>query len=1705
MLEDAATLLSHPKASLWFALALVVWALFMWISLRLRQIKPVQQALDDALLSVEFALESQGSDRLETYSEMLAQNPVLGSAWSAYRNTFVATGDDTPLRSVDRVEHFFSAERILPFHVDLKWIRTVPMLVAGLALVASLFGMMTALHGQLNGVENLDVQTVRLALAGLLGAATSKLMAVGIGLLAAILFAVEMRQSVDALEGRLQAFTERLGKLVEYVPAETLLLAQWQRQSGGGAVRQDVDVLALDRLSNRLIEALHEGLEQSALRAETRQEQLANLMRDALFSGMKKMRLDEGERLHSFQLNQDRLIERLEEGLSATLRHALLPLAEERGRGVPVATGGAEAALGRDMQQERLLERIALSLEKGMQSFSEELDQQGRQHGHLLERLREGVDQNADAMGKRIEKGLESQSERLEEQLKRVVTGLDEHSRQLREGVDQNTDAMGKRVEKALESQSERLEDQLKRVVNGLDDNGRQRAQQMDHLGRRLDEGAALRDEKMAQRFTVMGAKLEQQGKQHSERLNAGLTQLAEEINAQTAQLQTGLNALGERLEKGSQERAEQLLQFMRRGEWWRGEFLQQLKELLGDVGRRVIDGVRQELQGLKQAADHSATALEQLREALARQDLTLLRSDLARAVQDALRQMDNNTDRLLSGMQNMSGDLLRGQQGLGEKLSAQGQLFSVENRETQRMVKDLNDSVGLLPERLLSQMEPVLERVNQSLLKWQKRREQGSEAVGDSAWQSRAEQQVAELIERQRRDLVVEFEGIKARLETLAPVESGRFQTLSEQLERVMTLLAGQSGQVAGLSLEPVLAWIKDESSRLADANTVKIESAMHDFSALLQGQRQDLQSLQQQVNKSAHQLDQVLEVDTLTAQQAESLFAQARSQWEGVLLESKQLLHQALAVLQHERGSTAEGLLPSLQGVVQRLEKAQQSLHEGVAQLVVERLNGVVRQEQAKQSEWVTGQLEQLQQGLLGAIQQQRMEARAQHDTLMEAVEQVKRQKVDLEPVLDAVREQGDRVAKRHTSLTSIVELVRDEMQGLTTRMAGLNLSDEQIERVVENNFQALHAKLPAALDVNRMREMLSDALHSAMQKAPKGDVSQVVAQPMTPQFLENSVQQALEQVGQRIAERFEQDSAAIRRALDRLQQSSEALDARSSRLHGELIEALAHGQGEEQAQLEKSLRDSLERGFRQLREQVEAESGRLRQTADALVKRLEGWQQPPVVDLSPILEVIRAEGGRVDQLSSSTISNLLQGLRGELQVQLRETADKLAFVSGQVAQLNTGFEKQLEGLTPALLAKISGAALGGTAAGDAGALRALQEQMQQLSVTLTDAMSQRVDAGAAQIERLSQRMDGLLVRVDQRVQGMSEHDIRTLLETHVAEANLAEMDQQQLQIILEGMANAVQERLTGEADRLQRLSKNLEGTLETLRIKAEKLDETFLDSALDLLREEGERLAEGGVEAVHHAMGRLGEQLRLEVSRDASQMRQTAEQIEALMGRIETASHSLDGEAFLRRLNDALQESGRLQLDAVKASAQQLRDELQGLFSQAMEKVTMGGQGLSEAQLQEQLIEPVVARLKAYDEALASSREAAMGALLETLAEKLSSTVQQGLEPIQTAVAGLRELVGQGGQRAQEEILDKLLALADQVAQLQENSEMTMEELEALDQPFMQLAQFLHENAENMSQTHNAVVMLTEEFPLVLADMLAQLDEEPEEEPL
>ncbi|MEG3640752.1 hypothetical protein [Magnetococcus sp. PR-3] len=1732
MLEDAVTLLTHPKATLWFAVALAIWALFMWISLRIRQIGPVRHALDEGLSTLESALNGHSAESFETASTLLSQNPVIGAAWCDYRNTIVSAGGDALVRSVERAEQFFSPQQILPYHVNLRQIRSIPLVVVGLALVVSLFGLMTALHGQLAGAESLDVNTIRVALAGVLQAASTKLMALGIGLLVAILFSVEMRSSIDGLEGRLQAFAESLSRLIEYVPAETLLLEQLQRGGTTGSDQTQMGV-DLEGLTAKLTASLQEALEESAVRAETRHEQLANLMRDALLGGMKRMRLEEGDRLQAFQLHQDRLIERLEEGLSSTFRSAMLPLSEERGRESAAVAPAQPFADNRNQQQERLLERIAQGLEKGIQNFSEELEQRDQQRDHLLERVRDGVDQSADLVSKRMEK--------------------------------------------ALDGHSERMEDQLKRVVNTLEDDGRQRVQQMDHLGRRLDEGAALRDEKLTQRFCTMSEQLEQQskgqgeqlqqalgrvdeglqgqtkqlaqqgeqlqaglsqidgaiqgqtqqlaqqgtqvhddmnrlhggiqaqseqlkqqGKLQGEQLQSGFNQLSQEISTQTQKLETGLDSLAERLEKGAQERAEQLLQFMRRGEWWRGEFLNQLKELLGDVGRRVIEGVREDLQGLKQAADHSASALEQLKEALSRQDLSLLRSDLARAVQESQRVMENNTERLLHGMQNINGDLLRGQQGLGEKIALQGQNLSAENRETQRMVQDLNEDVGLLPERLTAQMEPVLERVNQSLLKWQKRRDSQPEVSSDSSWQADAEQHIKALVESQRQTLTSELAQIKDQLSAMAPMEGARFQSLSEQLERVMTLLASKGGEAAGVSLEPVLAWIKEESGQLAAQSQSQVDAAMQGFSELMQGQQQDLQTLMQQVGRGVTQMEQLAAVESLSLEQAESLFAQARSQWEGMLLESREVLRQGLRSLRDEAQTTPEGLVPSLQGMEQLVERTHQQLHERLATLVVERLNSVGRYDQTQLAEPATLQLEQLQQSLMEMMQRQHSEARARHDELMQSMEQVKRQKVDLEPVLDAVREQGDRLSQRHGSLASMVDLVREELQGLTGRIGGLKLSEEMLEQAVASGFSQVSSKLPAALDMERMRQLVSEELQGAMASMPRGDASQVVAVPTSTVELEQSVRQTMEQIAQRIGERFEQDSAAIRRALERLERSSEALDERSSRLHTELLETLSQGQGQEQAQLEKSLRDTLERGFRQLREQVEDESGRLRHTADGLIKRLEGWQQPEAVDLTPILEAIQSEGGQPQSLSSATLDGLLQGLRGELQGQLRESADKLAFLSGQVTQLSSGFEAQLERLAPALAAKV-----GNGNGVDQDALQALQQQVEHIGQKLSDALSQRVDSGSSQLAALSERMDGLLARVDQRMQGMSEADVRTLLEKHSADANLAEMDQQQLQQIMEGMASAVQERLTGEASRLQSLSQTLESTLQTLRSKAENMDETFLDSALELLREEGERLSDGGVQAVSEAMGSLSEQMRLEVSRDASQMRQTAEKLESVMGRMEKASHSLDGEAFLNRLNAALKESGRIQLEAVKASASQLRKDLDKLFKQAMEKMALSSGGLSEAQLQSQLVEPVVSRLQAHSVELAQARDKALTQTVTELGEKLTGQMKQGLEPIQTALESLRETAGQSGDT--QVVLDKLLTLADQVAALQESSEITMEELEALDQPFMQLAEFLHENAENMNQTHNAVVMLTEEFPLLLADMLAQMEDEFEEEPL
>ncbi|MEO5366785.1 MAG: hypothetical protein H7831_10605, partial [Magnetococcus sp. WYHC-3] len=524
------------------------------------------------------------------------------------------------------------------------------------------------------------------------------------------------------------------------------------------------------------------------------------------------------------------------------------------------------------------------------------------------------------------------------------------------------------------------------------------------------------------------------------------------------------------------------------------------------------------------------------------------------------------------------------------------------------------------------------------------------------------------------------------------------------------------------------------------------------------------------------------------------------------------------------------------------------------------------------------------------------------------------------------------------------------------------------------------------------------------------------------------------------------------------------------------------------------------AVRRGTAGLEDLVRGEVRRLGEMEETLLQR----------QAQVLAEVTRPRGGGTD---AGALATLLEPVREEM-ASLRQTLGE------RVEQETTRLERRMEGLregmarmaqgalTPEALSEQWRSMAPAQAALPTAWLESLHSHMERLG----SGLNRRAEEEVARLADLTRELRGSVERLEQRTEGWSPERLEPLLRPLAGlagQADLGERMQRETNTALEALRRVV----SGESARLEELASGLEQAMGTVRDRLRSLDMDFLDSALTLLREEGSQLTEGGLKRIQDAMTALADRLQGGIAQETQRMATLTGHLGEVAQVLASGGGQLDPQILTQRIVEAVtaqhetrtQQQNQQIEEMVGKMARELQDswrkdwgahlsqELERSSRQLLQELDSSRPVTSGGDLLGPLMQLVQERQETWERQSSQRLSDLLGGLERRMADLLSpelAEVRRQVVELQGSLQSREHAVG-------AEVLGRLESLGEAVAVLQDAADATREDLSALDEPFEHLAEYLRESAATLRQTHESVLFLTEEFPVLMAEKLEELE--------
>ncbi|MBF0371181.1 MAG: hypothetical protein HQL52_17160 [Magnetococcales bacterium] len=1687
-------LFNHEIMVLLFVALILALGLRERIILRRHHLDFLERHLEEAFSQVRISSENADdfAGRFEEIDANLSDNPLLGSVWTSYRQTLIHAPEDARVMGSRKPDEFFNFTNLIERNLDVNHLRGVPTHLVGLGFILTVLGLMGTFNPATATLTAAFPWGAEALLTGFYGSVAFKFTCLVAGIFTAIHYALGARLGLRRLERLAGGFCRILDERVV-------------RITGAQIANQQVTEI---RKQNRHLEALTERLGGISVLpvggAEGAGEEAGEK------SGTRVGAEGALPALAPMPLNLEPLIEGMRENwqeLASLNQSALNELRQELLTGLQ-SQSDVEVSL---------LSRIVEAIEHPSPQIPSDVE------ASLLTRIAEAVEQpaqsqsqsqtlNLDPLLKVIQEEGIRQSQEGEAQLARLLGGL---SGRLQEAVGREVEVLqglSTRLDQALSAPREDTE-LLRRIAAGV---GQTPMVQVESGAG--GEAAAVSLEPLIVAIRDEGERFARHGEALLERLLEGVSRRLEAGSRDELEILQGISTKLD-LTLGQPRGETELLQ----------RIFERLDQGLTQLESSSVEGDDSTVQGANALVDGSLveTLETGFSRVVAAQDEAITRSfgGLTDAVRELgvegegiLQQLTQRLDdrMVVLGREDASvaGDPVAGAAGAGLAAGegaltvsegafqpvvvavkeAAGELIRAQEVVFREALRDAALSTGGSGGSETEQGQTLLLRISTQLddiLAAQENATPSEEAL--TPLMAAVEAAGEALVKSQEKALRDNLQAVTDTLKSGVGEEVALLEKISRQLATTVTLQE-QTGEGTGqISLEPLLEAVREAGEEASRGHGESIRAALTQVAV-------EMKERLGEVAAVARDPRPVREIQPLPSEDS-SGFLQLLEEWEATLEDALERVSDKLDQVSAVLGSRLAGLPEpvvwqggdgepqavgerGIQAVeesgrgtqavgereIQTVVEASQSISGDVAQLTrsltdrdgellaasqsisgdVERLTRSLTDRDGEllaASQSISGDVERLTRSLtdrdgelveaLAALAHEVKLGRESEMVLLGKIsaqlalhvpvtDEVgeERGSVTLEPLLDAVREAGEAASRGHgqaieTALRQVVTEMRSQLAGGGGSQPLVQLLEER-----ENTLEKV---------LGRVSETLAE-VSAAMVEGR----SSAAASPVAPAAEDDAG--LSEQTGQEMIRQMAQQQAALEQAL-----ASVAQEVQRSR-EGEM--ALL---GQISAQLATSVPVSDARG-----------------------------ESQGAITLEPLLEAVRQAGEAASQGHGESIRSALEQVAIDIRESLADRQERASVGQAPAAGTDDGMQ--------------AGAAALERVADQLGrSLTALEDQIVTLPTLESHLDGLRQEAG-----RLLQGHESALVEalgsVTREVQGVMSEEIALLdrISKRLAAALPVVGSAMEAQTQAGGVDAGTPEAKSGwSGNGLIPLEPLLEAARMGVQEMAQSHEAALRRALADVAGELGGASSEVA-ERLDRAAGEISTALEAGSSRwlqpkpDSSPgvmvdgpgmmvdelLHNLQQEMARLVAGQETGLRQVAGE-LAEKLQQALQKSVSEQADLLRTISRQLDASLEIIESRE------GAAAL--ANLAVRVGEETPDGQKADDAGLSGFQEKALERLLRVVSNQLRAPLGGETESLRTTVRNLTQVIQEGAPLSDPRVAQGLVGLGDQIGRLEELFGYQAQELRALDEPFMLLAEFLEGNMADLERVYGLMLQV------------------------
>ena len=695
--------------------------------------------------------------------EKFERNTALKDAWREFEDSLIEgkrPGNQEVVYKTDEASLFFSEERLLDQHLNLRFWNSVPALLVGLGILGTFVGMVWGLI-PFSDVDFTNTDQIREAIKELLSGVSTAFVTSVWGMLASFLFNGLEKWGIGRVSRAIADLQRALDRIFTLTRAEEIAMRQQNELAQQTAALKSFSTdladrikIAMDNIMSERLENLHQSLTQLHDQNTRGRQEIIQELHNAPEAFSNAM----AEQLTPSLNNLNTAVKELREQKEESSTDAIRQLVEEFQRSL---SGTAAAQM----------EELARTVGNASQSLMNLPDQMGQ----MIAGVREQMDQTRRLL-----------AETSEEQTGQMQNMMDGMLNTFQRTIETQQSGLSETTNQSIQM----LQSTIAELQQSITSTASQTATESEAMTNRmlelLESAANRADEQLGQRMADMEAVSDRS----IQTLQAAITELGQSITSIVSQTTTESEAMTNRmrelLEAAANRTDEQLGQRMADIETVSNQSIQTLQSTIAELQQSI-----------------TSTALQTTTE--------------SEAMTNRMRELvDHSTNRLdnifRGGEQNIS-TLLQQQSEQTEAINAQLKNWQNTLTEGQEMLERMDTSVTSV-----RQLIETTERLSGQLMEGTTQIESAGQSLTRA---SEAFNQENERYLIANRETTTQIQHVLGESQRLLNDSVQRFQTIDNGLQSIFAEIERGLNEYAATTRESINTYLGDFSNQLTLAST--------------------------------------------------------------------------------------------------------------------------------------------------------------------------------------------------------------------------------------------------------------------------------------------------------------------------------------------------------------------------------------------------------------------------------------------------------------------------------------------------------------------------------------------------------------------------------------------------------------------------------------------------------------------------------------------------------------------------------------------------------------------------------------------------------------------------------------------------------------------------------------------------------------------